>query len=99
MLGLNKPYPSIGGDVDIDWMLRSSFYGYGRIPGMSILIYNAGKMTWNVMNRAKPRQNMDIERHQNAAKAAYFWLREGLTLREIFEPAINICDCKYNVKI
>ncbi|MGE9549503.1 RHS repeat-associated core domain-containing protein [Snodgrassella sp. CS2] len=29
MLGLNRPYPSIGGDVDIDWMLRSSFYGYG----------------------------------------------------------------------
>ncbi|WP_427858169.1 hypothetical protein [Snodgrassella sp. CS2] len=51
------------------------------------------------MNRVKPRQNMDIERHQNAAKAAYFWLREGLTLREILEPAINTCDCKYNVKI
>ncbi|WP_162172812.1 RHS repeat-associated core domain-containing protein, partial [Snodgrassella communis] len=99
ILGLNKPVPSIGGDVDIDWMLRSSFYGYGRIPGVSILIHGVGKGIWNIANRVAPTQNMDQERHQNAAKAAYFWLSQGLTLREIFEPAIETCQCKYNIKI
>jgi RHS repeat-associated protein len=99
MLGLNRPVPSIGGDVDVDWMLRSSFYGYGRIPGMSFIIYGVGKRAWNIANGVEPTRNMDQERHQNAPKAAYFWLSQGLTLREIFEPAIETCQCKYNIKI
>lgn len=47
----------------------------------------------------EPTRNMDQERHQNAAKAAYFWLSQGLTLREIFELAIETGQCKYNIKI
>lgn len=97
--GLNKPYPSIGGDVDIDWMLRSSFYGMGRFPGVALAAHTGGKIVWNIVNGSRPTQNMEAERHKNAPAAAYMWLKEGLRLREIFEPSIKKCHCDYNINI
>ncbi len=57
MLVLNTLVPCVGGDVDSDWMLRLSFYGYDSFSGMFIFIYGVGKRGWAICNGLKPKQN------------------------------------------
>jgi hypothetical protein len=93
ILGLNADFPTIGGPVDADWMLRSAAGGLGRVPGLSHAIYNSGKMIWNIAKRKNPLYNLNQAGNANAPSAARMWLTEGKTLSEIFEPALQECRC------
>lgn len=94
MLGLNADFPSIGGNVDIDWMLRSAGYGTGRIPGISHAVYGVGKVIWNSVRLHNPLQNISQDGNLNAPAAARMWLSDGKKLAEIFAPALKECACK-----
>ncbi len=99
-LNLNASFESIGGKVDIDWMLRVSV-----VPGL----YYIAKPAWNVANnvigvknskyRFTPFIGMDEEGHRNAHGAAMFYLihkGDGMTMEKMFKPAIDNCKCMLN---
>ena len=94
ILALDAAYPSIVGDVSADWMLRTSAYGYGVIPGFSEVSYVYAKWGWNVINGAHYEAGIDSAKNVNAPLAASLWLREGVPLRSIFAPSIAQCGCK-----
>ncbi len=92
IMGLNCDFPSTLGIVDVDWMLRSSFFGYGLIPGAPTFFYFTGKTAWNIVNGNLTAGTMDPG-HRNAPNVAAAWLRGRDTLAEIFAPAIEKCRC------
>jgi hypothetical protein len=93
ILSLNADFPSLGGNVDIDWMLRSAAGGLGYVDGLSHATYWSGKMVWNVARIKNPFENISQDGNANAPNAARMWLQEGMKLDEIFAPAIKKCEC------
>jgi hypothetical protein len=94
MLGLNADFPSIAGKVDIDWMLRSAAGGLGVIPGLSHATYWSGKSIWNAARGKNPLENISQEGNKNAPNAARYWLESGISLENLFGPALKECNIK-----
>jgi hypothetical protein len=94
LLGLNCAFESIGGPVDIDWMLRTAFFGYGSVPGISHALYYVAKPIWNMLNGNSPFTNLFDPSHTNAPSAARYWMNSGLSLSQMFAPAIETCKEK-----
>ncbi len=80
---LNNPYPSIFGDVDIDWMFRSEG---------SYAIYIKWKTAWNSI---WDNDENSMFEYSNFMAPYVFdkWWNSDLTLEDIFRPAID--QCKY----
>lgn len=95
ILSLNSDFESIGGPVDIDWMLRSAGGSLACTPGGSHAVYGAGKVLWNTMRLRNPVENLTQSGNFNSASAARMWMSEGVPLRQIFSPAVNECNCTY----
>jgi hypothetical protein len=91
MLGLNTAFESIGGPVNIDWMLRSAGGGLGYVPGLSMGIYGTAKAMWNLMNGNSPTTNINAAQNINAPTAALYWLQNGIPLSDLFAPALKQC--------
>jgi len=91
MLGLNADFPSKGGNVDIDWMLRTALLGLGRVT--AIYNYYGGKILWNSIQLQNPFKNITQEGNLNAPSALYYWFNSGEHLREIFQPWEKECKC------
>ncbi len=97
ILGLNENFESLAGPVDIDWMLRSAFYGVGALPGGPLWthgMYFGAKAVWNVASKRSPWSGMSEPGNRNAPLAAAMWLQEGMKLREIFAPALETCGIR-----
>ena len=94
-LALDAAYPSIGGQVSIDWMMRASAFGIGTIPGVGQITYGAEKIFWNTISGAHPLQNLHGEANLNAPTALDVWYyNSGMTLKKMFAPSIEICKTK-----
>ncbi|MDR2506516.1 MAG: RHS repeat-associated core domain-containing protein [Candidatus Accumulibacter sp.] len=97
---LNCPFESLIGPVDIDWMLRSSFFGLGRVESSARFIFEAGKTVWNIFNRIftddKAPHPFDYgdSSYTNAPGAAAQWAN-GVSLREFFAPALEACKNRF----
>ena len=107
VLNLNASFDSIGGKVDLDWMIRSSF----PVPKVGGAGYYIGKPAWNIINmfpatsksiangkwnigNYNPFRNMNEEGHRNApAAAAYYWSNPNVKISDMFAPAIKECKC------
>ncbi len=94
MLALDAAFPSIGGPVSIDWMMRSGGYGATSIPPMSLLSYSFGKQLWNLMSGTGPYTNISSPANLNAPTALTAWLYGGKSLEKMFGPALQ--ECKSN---
>jgi hypothetical protein len=64
-------------------MLRSAFFGVGRVPGLSMATFYGGKAVWNSAQGKNPTSNMSQEGNANSHAAAYHWLSTSTKLREI----------------
>jgi hypothetical protein len=96
MLGLDASFPSVGGDVSIDWMMRSGAWGATSAPGLSHLTYLAAKAGWNMMNGNSPMTNIFGEANWNAPSAMGYWYYGdggSKTLEDVFAPALAECGC------
>jgi hypothetical protein len=105
-LGLNCSFESIGGSVDIDWMLRSAFFGAGSF-NLARSFYILEKYFWNSVNMVastpkyyegkitlsdmNPFTGMYEPGHWNAPDATTYWLHNGQTIEQIFSPALEEC--------
>jgi RHS repeat-associated protein len=99
IIDLNASYDSIGGKVDIDWMLRSNV-GLGFANHIS---YYALKVGWNIASamfsgsifsgKVYPFAGMSDEGHKNAPTAAEFKTYNDISFEKMFAPAITKCEC------
>ena len=94
ILGLNCSFESVGGLVDIDWMLRTAAFGLGSIPLVSHAVYWVAKPSWNMVNGNSPFTNINDPGHANAPSAARYWMSSGMNLSQIFAPALEKCKEK-----
>ena len=96
MTDLDAAFPSIGGLVSMDWMLRSAGpWGATSLPGASHLTYWSAKMVWNGINRVNPLTNISGEANSNAPVALTNWLYgSDMSLAKMFAPALKVCGCQ-----
>ena len=90
---LNATFESIGGPVDVDWMLRTASFGAGKVLGVSSAAYNIMKPVWNMANQSSPTAGMSEPGHATAAVAAFYWMNTQKTGKDMFSPALQQCDC------
>jgi RHS repeat-associated protein len=95
IMGLNCSFESIGGPVDIDWMLRTAGWGLGSVPGFSHAAYFFGKPLWNIVNGADYDKNISEPSHFHAPSAARYWMNSGMPLEQLFAPAVEECKQKF----
>ncbi|WP_374490485.1 hypothetical protein [Zoogloea sp.] len=93
MVALDAAFPSIGGKVSIDWMMRIAVAGVTAAPGVSHLVYWQMKLVWNSINRTAPWTNISGEANSNAPVALTYWLSNDVSLRKMFAPALEQCKC------
>lgn len=93
MVNLDAAYPSLGGQVSIDWMFRSGGAGATSIPGISYISYGFQKTWWNIINGAAPWKNLAGEANSNGPAAFSSWLYGEHSLSEIFAPSLEECSC------
>lgn len=95
-VALDAAFPSIGGQVSIDWMMRSGTAGATILPGTSMITYGFGKALNNSIHLNKPWLNITGEANSNAPSALSYWIyaEDGsITLEKMFEKALKECSC------
>lgn len=99
-VALDAAFPSTGGPVSIDWMMRSGGYGLTSLPPFNFLAYSFGKQIWNLMNGTNPYTNISSPANFNAPTALTAWLYGRMSLAEMFAPALQECEgnCGDHVK-
>ena len=92
---LDAAYPSTGGLVSIDWMMRTGLFGFGRIhPLLPRGAYMSAKSLWNMALFNAPDLNIRGEANWNAAAAYSYWAdNDNVTLEQMFAPSLEICKC------
>ena len=92
---LDAAYPSTGGLVSIDWMMRTGLFGFGRIhPLLPRGAYMSAKSLWNMTLFNAPDLNIRGEANWNAAAAYSYWAdNDNVTLEQMFAPSLEICKC------
>ena len=90
---LDASFPSLGGPVSIDWMMRSAGAGATSLPGISFISYGIQKSWWNIANGNVPWTNMASEPNWNAPSALSAWLYGEQSLEQLFAPAMSQCGC------
>jgi len=94
MINLDAAYPSSGGPVSIDWMMKSAAFGAGSLPGISYISYGIQKSWWNIANASAPWKHLAGEANSNAPAALSYWLyTDGVSLSSMFQSALKKCDC------
>lgn len=95
MAALDAAFPSVGGPVSIDWMMRSAGpWGATSLPGLSYLAYGGAKSWWNVGNGNVPWLNLAGEANSNAPSALSHWYYSSdVTLKEMFSESLKVCEC------
>lgn len=100
MVALDAAFPSQGGLVSIDWMMRSGGYGASSLPGISYVAYGTAKSWWNILNGEWPWTNLQGEANSNAPAALSSWLyNSDMSLKSMFSPALEECrklECDSN---
>ena len=71
-VSLDAAFPSTGGPVSIDWMLRSG--GAGMTIGMAHFTYSFGKIINNSIHLNNPFLNISGEANWNAPTALQYWM-------------------------
>ncbi len=94
ILQLNASFPSLGGDVDVDWMLRSGGGGTTTYPGGSHMLYLFGKQLWNAIRLKNPTENLLEEANFNGPSALAYWYWNDITLEQLFSPSLQACECQ-----
>lgn len=93
MAALDAAFPSRGGLVSVDWMMRSAVYGAGSPLGISFIAYSAAKSWWNIANGTWPWTNLMGEANSNAPSALSAWLyNSDMSLREMFDESLKQCE-------
>ncbi len=96
-VSLDAAYPSLGGPVSIDWMMRSGGFGITTLPGLPMFTYSLGKQVNNLIHRNNPYTNIGGEANLNSPSAMSYWYygeNGTVTLEKMFAPAIKECKCK-----
>ena len=94
-VGLDAAYPSLGGPVSIDWMMRAGFFGMGELsPLIPRQVYMSAKALRNMMSFNSPAMNIRGEANWNAASAYSYWANNDVTLEQMFAPSLEICKCQ-----
>ena len=93
-VSLDAAYPSLGGPVSIDWMLRSGMGGLSRDNLDAKTAYSLGKMLNNAIHLNNPFTNFWGEANSNAPHAYTYWMNNEITLEELFAPSVAECKCK-----
>jgi RHS repeat-associated protein len=100
---LNCDFESIGGPVDVDWMLRVAGFGFGYYDDIAKSLYLTGKPLWNKIDQTLRNVHVPLNTnfngpgHINSPGAANYWLNSGKRLEEMFEPALEDCKCRFGV--
>ncbi|MDQ1832764.1 RHS repeat-associated core domain-containing protein, partial [Massilia scottii] len=94
MINLDAAFPSNGGEVSIDWMMRSGGGGSTSLPGVSYIMYGIGKSWWNISQGTKPSTNLAGTANSNGPAALSAWMYGDVgTLGEMFEKSTAACGC------
>ncbi len=95
MTDLDGAFPSEGGQVSIDWMMRSAGpLGSSSLPGISYVAYGIEKSWWNIINGTYPWTNLAGEANSNGPSALSAWLYGDKTLAQMFSASLEQCDCE-----
>jgi hypothetical protein len=92
-VSLDAAYPSVGGLVSIDWMMRSGMGGVSSHPIDTRVSYIVGKSVNNLLNKNNPVLNMFGEANWNAPSAYSYWMRNNTTLEVMFAHSLEECKC------
>ncbi len=95
IIALDASFPSTGGTVSIDWMMRNAGFGVTAWPGSSLFTYSLGKQINNVIHRNNPFTNIAGESNLNSASALPYWYYgEGgsITLDKMFAESLVLCQ-------
>nr|WP_318035792.1 RHS repeat-associated core domain-containing protein [Ralstonia pseudosolanacearum] len=82
-VALDASFPSVGGPVSIDWMMRSAGGGMTSMPIGNMVSYLAQKSAWNMLNLNVPWMNVTGESNWNSFPALNSWIYGGMSLAEI----------------
>ncbi|MDN4065774.1 MULTISPECIES: hypothetical protein [Ralstonia solanacearum species complex] len=93
-VALDASFPSVGGPVSIDWMMRSAGGGATSMPIVNMVSYVAQKSAWNMLNLNVPWMNVNGDSNWNSFPALNSWIYGNMSLAEIFAPALAQCECK-----
>lgn len=100
---LNEDIPSTLGMVDVDWMLRVAPSCWSKVGGA--IFYFGAKTFWNTARgvlggafRLFGEDNpytfgygsMFQTGNRNAPRVAYAWVRQGIPLEGLFQPALEL---------
>jgi RHS repeat-associated protein len=93
-VSLDAAYQSTGGQVSIDWMMRSGVFGLTANLITGTAAYILGKELNNSIHGNNPLLNINGEANSNAPSAVSYWFHnKDVTLETMFEPALRECSC------
>ena len=92
-IALDAAFPSTGGPVSIDWMMRSGGAGLTLLPGLPMFTYSLGKQVNNLLNGNSPWTNISGVANMNAPSALSYWMYSDDSLAKMFAPALKQCTC------